>query len=59
MSSLRYVLYQLLERLWLVNSELGENLTVELNALLRKLVDEDGILSTCLADSCVKTNNPQ
>lgn len=42
-----------------MDCELGENLTIELDALLRKLVDEDGVLSSCFANSSVQANDPE
>jgi len=42
-----------------MDSELRESLAVEFDALLVELVDEDAVLATCSANSCVQTDNPE
>lgn len=50
---------QLREHFRLVDRKLGKSLAVELYTLLVELIDEDAVLAAGLADSRIKTDNPQ
>ncbi len=49
----------LLEGLWLVDSELGQNLTIEVDSLLLQSIDEDAVFTSVGANSSVQADNPE